>query len=196
MDVNHSGYLRHANDFYIEPPWCFDILMLRTDRTDYAPGVYDPAAGSGTIPVRAIQFGLGGIGTDLLDRPKTGVFAFRTRDFLEERTLGGHWPCIVMNPPFKIAVPFIEKGLREVRKGGVVCALMPISFLAAQCRHDWFRQRETERVVVLSRRPSMPDGDALLEGRVKASGGKANYVWMVFRAGGRRGPDATIDWGM
>jgi hypothetical protein len=42
----------------------------------------------------------------------------------------------------------------------------------------------------------MPDGAALLAGKVKVGGGKSNYCWIVFRNGGRRGAEATIDWGL
>jgi hypothetical protein len=192
MDIHNSGYPRNANDFYIEPPWTFDCLLARTDRTDFMPVVYDPCCGTGTLPLRAKALGLGGIGTDLVDRPKQGAFAFEQRDYLEGQTLEGFAP-VVMNPPYRSAQSFIMKALRETRKGGVVAALVPNSFLHSQARHDWFRERETEKIIVLSRRPSCLAGDAWLEGG-KAAGGKMNFVWMLFRVGGRRGPDVTTDW--
>ena len=101
----------------------------------------------------------------------------------------------MINPPFRLARAFIEKALRETKRGGVVAALAPLSFLASQARYDFFRARETERIIVLSKRPSLPDGDALLAGEVKHGNGKANYAWLIFRVGGRRGAEATIDWG-
>lgn len=101
-----------------------------------------------------------------------------------------------MNPPYRSARPFIEKALLETKTGGVVCCLTSISFLASQERFDLFNRAEIERVIVLSKRPSMPDGDALLAGKVKRGGGQANFVWLIFRSGGRRGAKAVIDWWM
>jgi hypothetical protein len=171
------------------------VLVFGSDRTDYAAGLYDPAVGVGTIPRRATAHRICGMGSDIVDRPKVGRFTFAIRDFLEARTLTSGWPSIVMNPPFRLAMAFIEKALRETKRGGVVAALAPLSFLASQARYDFFHERETERIIVLSKRPSMPDGDALLAGDVKRGGGKANYAWLIFRVGGRRGAEATIDWG-
>jgi hypothetical protein len=196
MDVHASGYPRHPHDFYIEPAWCFDVLVDVAGRADFAAGLYDPCVGVGTIPVRASALGFGGMGSDIVDRPKVAPFKFGVRDFLGERTAAGWAPSIVMNPPFRHAQAFVEKGLSEVKQGGIVACLTPISFLASQTRHDFFRMSETERVIVLSKRPSMPDGDALLKGEVKRGNGKANYAWLIFRVGGRRGAQAVIDWGM
>jgi hypothetical protein len=195
MDVNHSGYPRHPDDFYVEPAWCFDVLIGGADRADFASGIYDPCVGAGTIPVAARRLGLYGISSDIVDRPKVGPFKFAIRDFLEERTLTSGWPSIVMNPPFRLARAFVEKALRETKPGGVIAALAPLSFLASQARYDFFRARETERIIVLSKRPSLPDGDALIAGAVKRGNGKANYAWLIFRVGGRRGAEAAIDWG-
>jgi hypothetical protein len=196
MDTHHSGYPRNAHDFYVEPPWCFDVLVSGSDRTDFKDGFYDPACGVGTIPLRATARGIHAEGSDLVDRPKAVPFPFRVRDFLEKRTFAAQWPAIVMNPPNKLATAFIEKALEETRRGGVVAALAPLSFLASKDRHGFFKRREMERVIILSRRPSMPDGDALLAGAVKQSGGKTNYAWLILRVGGRRGAEAAIDWGL
>src|SRR5580692_1317633 len=135
MDVNHSGYPRHQHDFYIVPAWCFAVLIGVAGHADFAAGVYDSCVGVGTIPTAARALGLNGAGSDIVDRPKVGPFKFTMRDFLAERTVNG-WPSIVMNPPFRLAREFIEKALRETKRGGVVAALAPISFLASQGRCD------------------------------------------------------------
>jgi hypothetical protein len=101
-----------------------------------------------------------------------------------------------MNAPYRWMREFIEKALIETKQGGIVAALVPLSFLVSQERHDFFQRPEVERIIFLSKRPSMPDGDALLAGKVKRGGGHAVYGWMVFRAGGRSGDCVTADWWM
>jgi hypothetical protein len=177
MDVHNSGYPRKEHDFYVEPASCFDVLINIMGRSDFEGGIYDPAVGVGTIAAAAQRFGLRCMGSDIVDRrPKVGAFKFAVRDFLHEPTHTDVWPAVVMNPPYKTARQFIEKALRETRRSGVVAALAPVSFLASQERHAFFNGREIERVIVLSKRPSMPDGDALPRGDVTRGGGKTNYL--------------------
>jgi hypothetical protein len=192
---HHSGFPRHPDDFYIEDDWCFDALPAIIGHADFASGIYDPACGVGTIPIAAMRLGFPVVGSDKIDRPKVAPFRFKTRDFLEERTVNG-WPSIVMNSPYKAAREFIEKALIETQRGGVVAALAPLSFLVSQARHDFFQRPEVERIIFLSKRPSMPDGDALLTGKVKRGGGQTVYGWVVFRVGGRSGADVTSHWWM
>jgi hypothetical protein len=196
VDVHNSGYERNALDLYIEPRWCFGALIDVLGAADFARGVYDPACGIGTIPVAAKALGLSSFGSDIIERPKLGPFQFGVRDFTAEPTGTGVWPAVVMNPPFQHAQAFIEKALRETKRGGIVAALTPASFLYSQARHSFFRAPETERIIFLSKRPSMPDGDALLAGEVTRGGGKANYNWLIFRAGGRAGGAAVANWWM
>ena len=193
---HHSGFPRHPDEFYIEDDWCFDALPAILGAAEFAKGIYDPAVGVGTIPLAAIRSGFPAMGSDKIDRPKAGPFNSGVRDFLEPRTQPGWAANIVTNPPFKKLIEFIEKALTETRPGGVVAVLAPLSFLASQERYGFFQRPEVERIIFLSKRSSMPDGDALLAGAVKRGGGKVDYAWAVFRAGGRRGADVTSHWWM
>ncbi|HZZ26156.1 MAG TPA: hypothetical protein VFE60_27985 [Roseiarcus sp.] len=195
---HHSGYPRHPHDFYIEDEWCFDALPAALGLADFAKGIYDPCCGVGTILQAAQRFQLQGLGSDIVDRQReVGLFKFAgLRDFLDQRTQAGCWPSVVMNPPYRETQKFIEKALSETRAGGVVAALAPLSFLVSQERYDFFQRPEMERIIFLSKRPSMPDGDALLRGDVKRGGGMEVYCWLVFRAAGRRGADVTSHWWM
>jgi hypothetical protein len=64
----------------------------------------------------------------------------------------------------------------------------------SQERYDFFQRPEVERIVFLSKRPSMPDGDMPLAGKLKRGGGQEVYAWLVCRAGGRSGPAVTAHW--
>ena len=202
MDTHHSGYPRNEHDFYIEDDWCFDALIAVMGRSDFEAGIYDPACGIGTILAGAERFGLRGIGSDIVDhRPLDGPFQLTfkfagLRNFLTEGERPGVWPSMVFNPPYGKAQAFIEKALHEVKPGGVVAALLPASFRYSQERYEFFNRPEIERIISISKRPSMPDGDALIAGTVKRGGGKTNYDWMVFRAGGRSAAHPPNHWWM
>ena len=83
---------------------------------------------------------------------------FPVKDFLADTTI---YENIATNPPFRHAVKIIEHGLAHVADGGRVATLVPVNFLASQGRYSLFSRPETDAVLVLSRRPSMPPGELL-----------------------------------
>src|SRR4051812_15473846 len=117
MAEGRSTYARAEHDWYVEPAWAVELLLDSTKV--FETGAYDPAAGRGTIPdvLEARGARLYG-GTDLVDR---AAGRFRLRDFLKQPEVTRPlWPNILVNPPFNLAVPFIERALQEVLPGGRV----------------------------------------------------------------------------
>lgn len=101
---------------------------------------------------------------------------------------------VVTNPPYNIAVNIIEHALSHVRVFGYVCALVQAKFLFSQKRKPLFERPEMDRVIIMSRRPSMPPGEALLEhGEKIRGGGSIDFCWAVWRVGKMDGAP-TIEW--
>lgn len=164
MGERPSEYVRDENDWYVEPEWC--VTSLRT-RVDFNGLVHDPCCGMGTIPKI-----MRGTGADLIDRG----FGYPVRDFFDDPRV---YDNIVTNPPYGIAEKVIEKALASARHK--VAALVQTKFLASQKRHSLFMMRETERVLIFSRRPSMPPGDMLMKhGEDIRGGGSIDYCWVVW----------------
>lgn len=182
-----GGYEHDPHDWYVEEPWCADVLL---DAVDFEGTILDPACGGGRIVETCRRRGFDAVGSDLIDR---GYAHCTPRiDF----TLPGAWAPgsfdnIISNPPYysgKGPVAFIDAGLAVARRR--VAALVALPFLAGQRRNPWFRALPVSHVLVLSRRPSMPPGHLL--GSVAQKGGKEDYVWIVLTHGHTGRP--VFDW--
>jgi hypothetical protein len=176
MGERPSEYARDDNDWYVEPEWCVEALKARVPLIG---GVHDPCCGMGTIP-RV----MGGTGADLVDRG----YGYPQRDFLEDFAA---YDNIVTNPPYGIAQQIIEHALKIAKWR--VAALVQVKFLASQRRHGLFTRDETEKVLMFSRRPSMPPGEMLREsGESIRGGGSIDFCWVVWCRGNLA--PTVLDW--
>lgn len=186
MAERHSEYERDEHDWYVEPASI--VRDLLRGYPSLHNGMHDPCCGGGTIPETATAMGFDATGADLVDRANG---RYRVMDFLKDTAT---YPSIVTNPPFKIAPQIIRHALTRVRYGGIVVAVCQAKFLFSQARHPLFSCPEMERVLVLSKRPSMPPGKVLAElGEACRGGGAIDYVWCIWRVG-KTSLGASVEW--
>jgi hypothetical protein len=96
---------RDDDDFYVEPAWCSERLFAVEP---FAGLIWDPAAGSGTIPRAARAAGLSNFASDIADRG-CGL----RQDFLIAPAPAEAFN-VVTNPPFRLAPPFVDLGRTEI----------------------------------------------------------------------------------
>lgn len=184
-------YPSEPHDWYVDPPWCTELLL---DAVPLAGSVLDPACGIGTIPDACRRRGLAVTGSDLVDRGWPGTVA--PVDFTRPGAFpDGAFDHVVSNPPYYGSAgvtAYARHGLAVARQ--TVCLLVPVHALFSETRYPLWRGLPVAQVIVLSKRPSMPPGGLYLEGRLPATGGKQNYVWVVLRHGHLGSP--TLDWAM
>lgn len=186
-NARSSGYDRNANDWYVEPTDCVLALFDAIPSLEYH-GIHDPCCGMGTIPEAAAGRGWKATGADLIDRASG---RYPVRDFLTDDQT---YPNIVTNPPFALSVPIVRHAMGSVATGGLIIIVAQAKFLYSQGRHPLFSAPECERVLILSKRPSMPPGEMLMEqGEACRGGGSADYCWVVFRSG-RMSRGCSIEW--
>lgn len=180
--------VRAHNDWYQDGPEAIEAL-LRAE--PFSGTSWDPACGIGTIPKAMLEAGHICIGSDIADRG----YGFPALDFLTVLALGdlvqqrtgwlfGFTPAnIVSNPPFDraILIPFIDRALSLATHK--VAMLLPLTFLEGQERARWLETTPLACVHVFSWRISMPPGELLAAGKVKAVGGKKAFAWFVFEHG-------------
>lgn len=187
-NARSSGYDRNTHDWYVEPANCVDALF------DVMPGlgvlgIHDPCCGMGTIPAVATKRGWYATGADIVDRANT---QYPVRDFLSDER---EYSNIVTNPPFALSVKIVRRALDLVMHGGRVAIIAQAKFIYSQGRNSLFTAPECERILILSKRPSMPPGELLVEkGEICRGGGSMDYCWIVFRSGKRTTGDVTIGW--
>ena len=93
---------RDDHDFYVEPAWCSERLFAVEP---FAGLIWDPAAGSGTIPRAARTAGLPNFASGIADHgcgPR--------QDFLIAPAPAEAFN-VVTNPPFRLARYFVERAL-------------------------------------------------------------------------------------
>ena len=179
MGERPSEYIRDENDWYVEPEWCVKAL---TEHVSIVGTVHDPCCGMGTIPK---WFDPYSTGADIMDRG----YGFPVRDFLTDDI---KHDTIVTNPPYGIAQAIIEHALLLAKYQ--VAALVQTKFLASQKRHGLFTRPEMERVIMFSRRPSMPPGQMLRDhGESIRGGGSIDFCWAVWNKQ-HDGSPAKIRW--
>ena len=155
---------RDDHDFYVEPAWCSERLIAVEP---FAGPIWDPAAGSGTIPRAARAAGLSNFASDIADRGSA-----QRQDFLTAPAPAETFN-VVTNPPFGLARDFVERALTL---GAVKTAIIfPTARLNAA---RWLKPLPLAKIYLLTPRPSMPPGEVIARGE-KPGGGKTDFCWLV-----------------
>jgi len=194
--MKSSGYGRDRLDWYVEPSWIWRSLpdCLPADLWSEVVGnvIWDPWCGQETV---ATSLKLSGvpeghiISTDLVARgPNAPPPAMTGLDWLgkvrDDFTIEG---SVIGNPPYGNCIEHITRAIE--RATILVATVVRLDFLASQARYKVFKEHPPYMVIVLSKRPSMPPGEKLLEG-TKAAGGQHDYCIMVWRP--KHPPSDTI----
>jgi len=161
---------RDPRDFYPTPAWCIDGLYKIAGGLPQA--TLDPCAGAGALVAgtwrRRGMVHARGIELDqalVNEAIKAGQTRVKQGDGLARSWRGEH---IVMNPPYKDALTWIEKGVNEAVS---VCALLPLGILASAKRLEFWRAHPPRGIFILSSRPSFTTN-----GRTDAT----DYAWIFW----------------
>ena len=169
---------RSKGDFYETPAWCIDEIVPYLS-VEGEPIIVDAGAGTGAIAARLSEVNPRAEIIGFEKQPELTEKArargllnaeFHTANFLTDSLAVIQPPDIViMNPPFGFALQFVERALRLVRRGGTVCTLLRLNWLAGKCRRD-FLKKHLPDVHVLTRRPSFTGHGT----------DATEYAWMVW----------------
>jgi hypothetical protein len=175
--VDHDN--REKDDFYPTPPEATEAL-LRVE--SFGGPIWEPACGDGAISRILEAAGHTVTSSDLVDRG----YGEANIDFLME------WqpraPNIVTNPPFKLALQFVEHALSLTT--GKVCMLGRLAWLEGQARRErLYDNSPIARVHVFSKRLTMQRGRAAND---DDEGGMIAFAWFVWEKGYEGKP--TLGW--
>lgn len=164
MSVTNRGIIRKENDFYPTP-----AVVIETFLDNYHIGdkgeitkILEPCAGNGNI-IKALQErGYTSIKAVELRKEEAenlnnmlGYGNFAIADFL---TLNpkhiGDIDVVITNPPFSLAMEFLQKSLEIVKNDGKVILLLRLGFLASRKRFGFMRENPPTEMYVLNQRPS------------------------------------------
>jgi hypothetical protein len=126
--------------------------LLRVEQIPHR--VWEPAAGRGAIVNELRGAGHEVIASDIADYGDPTHFA--GRDFLLERKAPSGCACILTNPPFSIAEPFVAHALEL---SPIVIMLLRLAFLESERRCGILEGRGLARVHVFRKRLPMMHRD-------------------------------------
>jgi hypothetical protein len=150
---------RQERDFYPTEPALVDaaLKLIRF----YPDSILDPGCGDGAWGKGAkIRYGpLSQLwGVDIEPSPECDRIYDRVirTDFLKENMVDGFgWDLIIGNPPYKLAMEFVQHSLSLLSPRGTLMFLLRLSFLASRKRaQSLFKADNPTVVYVLSTRPS------------------------------------------
>ena len=173
-----TGHTRHSDDFYATPPWCTRLLLQTLSLPD-GLRVLEPAAGEGAI-LREIlaansRMKVQGIEVDEARWKRASALCRITHaSFLEWRTQA-KFDLIVTNPPFALAMDFVQASLLVLAEGGTCGMLLRLNWLASMKRAA-FLTHYCPDVYVLPRRPSFTGGGT----------DATDYGWFLWRGPSER----------
>ena len=149
--------------------------MLLTLET-FAPVIWEPACGEGHISKVLAAHGYEVISTDLIYR---GFGEPEPMDFLTE-TFSDFEGDIITNPPYGIALDFIQRALDSVQIGRKVTMLLKIQFLEGQRRKEFFTNNPPKTIYVSRSRIR-----CALNGNFDGfkNGSTICYAWYVWEKG-------------
>ena len=141
MSSTNRGATRNPNDLYITPDYTVDSLLSVLDLDKLSHSTFcEPCRATGAIydriPAATKQHAEISEGIDYLDN------SFEAN-------------VIITNPPFSLAMEFLQKSLLEAQ---TVIYLLRLNFLGSLKRREFWQQNPPSHVLVLPKRPSFTGG--------------------------------------
>jgi hypothetical protein len=137
-----------ALDAYFSPPEAATSL-IDIEAAHLPRCIWEPAAGDGALVRPLEEAGFTVIASDIADYGLTGCMT--GVDYLTAKPPPGV-RGVVTNPPYKLAIKFAEKALRET---DYLALLLRTNFLESTARLPFFRKHQPARIWISSRRLPM-----------------------------------------
>lgn len=161
-----------GDDLYETPPVAVWALLQHEALPET---VWEPACGPGSIVGVLRAAGKRVIATDLVDYGCPNSES--RRDFLFERAAPAGCGCIVTNPPFKNAEPFVDKARELVPK---VAMLLRLAFIESERRRVILDRGDLARVYVFRNRLPMMHRAGRGTKIAKTNSSAMAFAWFVW----------------
>ena len=181
---------RVENDYYATNPKAVEMLL--SNYTFDASTILEPCVGEGHIANAINNFFPNKrkiTGIDLVDRgyPNTIV-----ADFLTYET-DKKWEGIISNPPYSLAMEFIEKGMELLEENGQMAMFLKIQFLEGVKRKEFFEKYPPKYIYVFrNRMATWNNGQPVDPKTGKKWATTMCHAWFVWEKGNKTEP--VIRW--
>lgn len=154
MSATNRGAVRNEYDFYATPREPIEKILAEIDFSCISSFV-EPCRGDGAI-------------YNYITCEKDYSEIREDRDYLK---MVFDCDLIITNPPFSIALDFLEKSLKEAK---TVVYLLRLNFLGSQKRKEFWQSNPPSHLFTLSKRPSFTGKGT----------DATEYAWFVWDRGG------------
>jgi hypothetical protein len=164
----HTAYEDHLDDFPT-PPWAtraFFQYVYNEDHMDTRFKFLDPAAGRGHMVNAVRELGHPCKGSDIKDYG----MGFNVLDYTDKSVKYPEYDVLITNPPYKLALPFVKRGLREANIGVAILARTLWAEGGARYR-DLFQKTPPSIIAIFSGR--MP----AQHGSLRRKGANMSHAW-------------------
>ena len=180
---NHADDARQTEDYYATEPSAIDELLKKES---FNRSIWEPACGQRSLSRRLEEFGYEVRDSDIVARPCDKPI--EVLDFMQcfEPWEGD----IVTNPPYGIAMEFIQHALGLVKDGAKVAMFLRLLFLEGKQKYDrLFLPNPPKAVYVCSKRMNCAkNGDF----EKYDTNNFTAYAWFVWQKGYKGKP--MLDW--
>ena len=180
---NHSENEREQNDYYATDSKAAELLL---EVEKFTPTMWENAVGGGDLAKVFESHGYNVKASDIVDRgyPNTEIIDFLTYD--KEITTD-----IITNPPYKIALPFVEHCLDLAHDGVKIAMFLKLQFMEGKQRKKLFEKYPPKTIYISSSRiDCAKNGD--FEAMRENGGGALAYAWYIWVKG--YNGDTIIKW--
>lgn len=187
MSSTNRGAKRRTNDDYPTPGWVTRAILPYLSLWGR---ILEPACGEGAIVRELLAAGASdmlafdlhrSLAEDLLASAGGWTGGPPAVDFFDSGVPAPH-DLIITNPPYRLALEFVQRAIELRAQGGTVCMLLRLNFLGSQKRAPWMRENMPQ-IYILPKRPSFT-------GKGTDS---CEYAWMVWRDGVQPGAPVLLD---
>lgn len=176
---SHALGDRQEHDYYATDPIAIDRLL---EVEKFNGAIWECACGQGHMSKRLKEYGHDVISTDLIDRGygKGGVDFFHCTETKA--------PNIITNPPYKLALEFVQHSLFLLPEDGKLAMFLKLTFLESEKRRELFEENPPKYVYVFRKRIL-----CAINGEFERLNSSAiAYAWYVWEKGYKG--DTVIKW--
>lgn len=178
MSSTNRNMIRNKNDYYITPKEHIQLFwdnFTKYQSIDRSLKVLDCSAGGDLdhpdMPYPTILQPYFDRTIETIDIREDSSANIK-KSYLD-LTLGYEPDIIISNPPFELALEFIQKALKDVRMDGYVIMLLRLNFFGSKVRYEFLQNHMPESCYVHSKRmgfnPKFPNKTDSIE--------YAHFIW-------------------
>lgn len=171
LSIVGSSDRRNSMDFYATPDY---VTLALLEREEFGDRILEPACGDGAIS-KLLKGTITSM--DVIDRGCGTVQDYFT--YIPEES----FDAVITNPPYSLALRFVEKALSDVKEYGKVAMLLKLVFLEGEERRKFFQKSPPKKVLVFSKR-------LVFSGQTNTS--MLCFAWFIWEKGFKG--KTTIEW--